>query len=750
MKNSFRILLILALALVMVLSLTACASDCELGKHTFEDVSAQSATCTQDGIIAHKHCTVCDGYFDLSGNKLTKEQTVEPALGHNISEYPAVAPTCTQDGNIKYYNCSVCDKNFTDQAGTIECNAIIVEAIGHVAISSVAEVSATCTTNGTKAYQLCACGAKIIDGKQVSDADLVVEASGHTEQVLQAVAPTCQSTGLTEGKYCSVCEEILVAQTTAPALDHNMNQGVITTPVTSTTDGVRTYSCQRNGCNHTYTEKIDKLGPITEPRYVDIYALNDLHGATSKLAKIGGYLKEKKQQDPNTVLLSSGDMFQETLESNSNYGALVNSCMAEIGFECMAIGNHEFDWGMDKLKALKNQTSVKFLGANIYHWDRNSGWGDFASEIADPYHIVNLENGLKVGIIGVIGSEQITSISANLVQTIGFKYPSEVVPGLSEKLRNEEKCDVVIVSIHNGASDTLADSYLDMSKYADAVFCAHSHQRELMEKNGVPFIQGGDDGRYISNIRLKVGVDGEVSCETKQNIAYSSNWADDATVAQMIKTSNDAVSQMANQKIATVNGSFNSQGEYGLPRIVCQAMAEFAKEQGYEIDMALINQARNSLYGGDVTYTQLFNSLPFDNIVYIAEVSGQELLRQASYGNFWRVSGEPIVSSGTYTIAVIDYVLFHQNSSREYNYFPSAFANGKQPIPLVTKENPILNYRDITKAYLLKLGTVNSADYSNSNAHCNKNNLGQSVTFNDAQAQASLLISGTFASAFGW
>ena len=703
MKNSFRILLTLVLALVMVLSLTACANDCKLGKHTLEDVPAQSATCTQSGNIAHKHCTACDGYFDLSGKAITKEQTIVSALGHDISEHPAVAPTCTQDGNIKYYSCSVCNKNFDDQAGTIECTVIIVEAMGHTNIVSLEGVPATCTTEG-----------------------------------------------LTEGKYCSACDEVIVAQITIPALDHDMNQGVITTPVTSTTDGVRTYSCQRNGCNHTYTEKIDKLGPITEPRYVELFALNDLHGATSKLAKIGGYLKEKKQQDPNTVLLSSGDMFQETLESNSNYGTLVNYCLEEIGFECMAIGNHEFDWGLDKLKALKTQTSIKFLGANIYHWDRNSGWGDFASEIADPYHIVNLENGLKVGIIGLIGSNQITSISANLVQTIGFKYPSEVVPGLSEKLRNEENCDVVVVSIHNGASDTMADSYLDMSKYADAVFCAHSHQRELEEKSGVPFIQGGDDGRYISNVRLKVDVDGEVSCETKQNIAYSSSWADDATVAQMIKTSNDAVSQMANQKIATINGSFNSQGEYGLPRLVCQAMAEFAKEQGYEIDMALTNQARNSLYGGNVTYTQLFNSLPFDNIVYIAEVSGQELLKQANYGNFWRVTEEPITSSGTYTIAVIDYVLFHQNSSRQYNYFSSAFANGKQPIPLVTEENPILNYRDITKAYLLKLGTVNSADYSNSNAHCNKNNLSQSVTFNDAQAQSSMLVSGTLSSAFDW
>ena len=301
MKKSFRLLLTLVLALVMVLSLTACASDCELGKHTFEDVSAQSATCTQDGVIAHKHCTVCDGYFDANGKAITKEQTVVPALGHDISEHPAVAPTCTQDGNVKYWGCSVCDKKFADPDGKIEYSIVVVEATGHVAISSVAEVPATCTTNGTKAHQLCVCGVKIVDGKQVSDADLVIKATGHTEQVLQAVEPTCQSTGLTEGKSCSVCGEILVAQTTVPALahsevddvavpatcttegktagkhctvcgqvtvaqsvvpalGHDMDKGVVTTPATCTMDGVLTYSCQRKGCNHTVNKTIEKLG----------------------------------------------------------------------------------------------------------------------------------------------------------------------------------------------------------------------------------------------------------------------------------------------------------------------------------------------------------------------------------------------------------------------------------------------------------------------------------------------------------
>ena len=178
-------------------------------------------------------------------------------------------------------------------------------------------------------------------------------------------------------------------------------------------------------------------------------------------------------------------------------------------------------------------------------------------------------------------------------------------------------------------------------------------------------------------------------------------------------------------------------------------MAEYAKERGYNVDMALINQARSSLSGGSVTYTDLFHALPFDNIVYIAEVSGRDLLNQADYGNFWRVTDKAITYSGTYTIAVIDYVLFHQNSSREYNYFPSAFQNGRSPIALVTAENPLLNYRDITKAYLQKVKIVNSADFSNSNLHCNVDKLGQSVTFATAQLEIGNLLTSALANAIG-
>lgn len=481
-------------------------------------------------------------------------------------------------------------------------------------------------------------------------------------------------------------------------------------------------------------------------RYVDLYAINDFHGQTDKIARVGGFLKEKKEQDGNTILLSSGDMFQETLESNSNYGSLLNNCMAEIGIECMAIGNHEFDWGLQKLQALSEQTSVKFLGANIYHWSKDSGWGTFASELADPYYIRTLDNGLKVGIIGIIGSSQITSISSNLVSTIGFKYPSEVIPELSQKLREEEKCDVVVVSTHNSAEDTLADKYLDMSQYADAVFCAHSHRKELETQNGVTFIQGGSKGNYVSNVRLAVDKNGKVTTKKAENIKYQTYWTKDQTIAQMVETSNNAIESTANQVIATLSGHFGNGSGYNdrvtheLPRLVSKAIASFAQEQGYDIDLAMVNQTRNDYGGGTITYRELFNSIPFDNVVYIAEVSGKDLLKQTEYKNFWRVTDEPITQNGTYTIAVIDFLLFHQNANREYNYFPSAFENGKTPVALVTEQNPLLNYRDITKAYLLGEQTVYASDFDDSNPHVDYDKISQSVTFADGMERVGLYV----------
>lgn len=86
--------------------------------------------------------------------------------------------------------------------------------------------------------------------------------------------------------------------------------------------------------------------------YLDIYSINDLHGAIEEdeygrgLARIGNFLIEKKTTNPdNTVILVAGDMFQGTAISNLTYGGVVVEALNYIGIDAFTIGNHEFDWG---------------------------------------------------------------------------------------------------------------------------------------------------------------------------------------------------------------------------------------------------------------------------------------------------------------------------------------------------------------------------------------------------------------------
>ncbi|MCH5159580.1 MAG: bifunctional metallophosphatase/5'-nucleotidase [Clostridiales bacterium] len=459
---------------------------------------------------------------------------------------------------------------------------------------------------------------------------------------------------------------------------------------------------------------------------VEFYAINDFHGEWNKMAQVSGYLAEQKAGG-NTVLINSGDMFQGSMESNSNYGALLAECMDDTGFDSFTYGNHEFDWGLDNLRTLAGNSQTPYLGANIYDWNRSTGWGELA-DFAQEYVIKELNNGLKVGIIGVIGKDQITSISSQLVQTIGFKDPAVVVPELSEKLRDELGCDIVVVSAHTGRDTFLDDNSWDITAYADAVFCAHTHRDEKQTKNGVPFIQGGSYGNYVSHVTLTVDGNGNVTCKKSENIAFSSRWPNKYDVGEKIDNSNESIKNEANQVLATLNGGYlNSQT--GVPRLVCHAIAEYAQSKGYDIDLAMVNNARNSLQQGNVTYTALYEAIPFDNIVYVAKVIGADILNEAKYdsNSIWRVSGKKIESNEYYYIAVIDYLLYHQNSNRQYNYFPSAFTSGFDPVPLTKAGVSAYNYRLITRDFLLSLGTVAASNYINVNNNTNKNLLSQTI-----------------------
>jgi hypothetical protein len=155
---------------------------------------AVAPTCTATGLTEGSHCSRCD-------HKVAQESV--PALGHAWGEWIVdVEPTEEEDG-AKHRVCGTCGENETG----------VVPSLGHTHnYSSEVTTAPTCVAEGVKTFT-CRCGDTYTEA---------VASLGHDMVVDKAVAPTCTTTGLTEGSHCSRCDHV-VAQEEVPALGHEFD-----------------------------------------------------------------------------------------------------------------------------------------------------------------------------------------------------------------------------------------------------------------------------------------------------------------------------------------------------------------------------------------------------------------------------------------------------------------------------------------------------------------------------------------------
>lgn len=376
---------------------------------------------------------------------------------------------------------------------------------------------------------------------------------------------------------------------------------------------------------------------------IQILTINDFHGALINsakdpgAAKLGACLLAQKANYPDTTLiLSAGDMFQGTMDSNLLFGATDIRFMNFVGFDAMALGNHEFDWTISKLRERAIQANFPFLAANIID-NRNKKPADFCQQT-----MLIKRAGITIGIIGYDTIETPETTSPANVSGLTFTDPAANVQKLAATLR---ACgaSVIIVLSHMGVDqngDVLTGEAADFAKRVkgiDLIVSGHTHETVNGVVNGIPIVQANCNGRAVGDVIFDYSVKAKKVYYASVNVIGAADiqkMTPDANIAKILDTDLATVSAVKNRVIGVSENTISNSVTYGVAKE--SLMGQFVSDNmriSSKADMAFTNIGglRTSIDKGNITLGAVYAVLPFDNTIVTCDMTGQQIMELLNY-----------------------------------------------------------------------------------------------------------------------
>ncbi|MGH4137816.1 5'-nucleotidase C-terminal domain-containing protein [Clostridium sp.] len=378
----------------------------------------------------------------------------------------------------------------------------------------------------------------------------------------------------------------------------------------------------------------------TSNKVFDIIDITDFHGQlldSSNTKPIGAALakavKDVKTTNPDrTLIIGGGDLYQGTPVSNVLRGVPVQKVLSNMGMEVTALGNHEFDWGLD---IINTETMIganySIVCANMY--DKGKNTRPYA-----PYKIIT-KDGVKIAVIGAILKDAPSIIMPTLVAPFDFKDPATEINAVAKQIKDGNLADIILADVHDGGSSL--NTMVNNLHGVDAVFGGHTHSvADLVNKDAdgkdVPTVIANSTGKgYVD---LKITVDASTKALTfstaGENYKALTTTVDSATDADCKKIVDDASAALLpvfNEKIGT-NSTDLTKNQLGVPYGESQLgnwMADIVKnykESPAEVGMVNNGGIRLSpIPAGNITVGTIFNIMPFDNTICTTTMTGAQL-----------------------------------------------------------------------------------------------------------------------------
>jgi len=408
---------------------------------------------------------------------------------------------------------------------------------------------------------------------------------------------------------------------------------------------------------------------------IDIFSFNDFHGSVDSsasasnpgAARFTAIAKHLMSQSPHSMLLAAGDNYQGSPLSNYFYGEPVSKMMKELGVKYSVIGNHEWDWGVDKFAKLAQDGDITFVTANIFLKGT-----DNRPDFCQPYVIAN-RAGRKIGIIGLTTTLTPELVSGSLSESYDFRGPGEWLKKMVSELRTVQKCDAVIALTHmgsggsgTGVSGEAAGLVKPDNMGFDAIITSHTHQSVSGTVEGVPVIQANYNGRAVGRLSLKFN-DHKLDSVTPNVVSGFTGGSVlpagtvDAGIAAMIAQYDAQVAPIMNEKIGKFGNAQSIGKDAWANKLVFDYIVRKASEPGWRQgpgwqDFVLIQNSggwRSVTPGGpddDVTVGFMWTLMPFDNEIYLFELRGDYLmnfLRRTQVTGTGTLGSSPVITNAS-------------------------------------------------------------------------------------------------------
>lgn len=386
-----------------------------------------------------------------------------------------------------------------------------------------------------------------------------------------------------------------------------------------------------------------------EERKDDIVILftNDVHCAAEDnigYAGLAAYKKEIAEKTPFVTLVDCGDAIQGAYIGTVSDGEIPVRLMNEVGYDFAILGNHEFDYGMDRLSELIGLANAEYLCCNVTY----SGSGKTPLTQTRPYAVVTYGT-TKVGFVGVSTPDSLFTSTPIRFQENGktvYSFCGETDELLFSTVQKTvdacraEGADYVILLAHFGLDEEASVSSRDLARATsgvDAVLDGHSHTEiptEVVQNRNGEDVLIAQTGTKLKNIgQLVISPTGFLS------VGFLSGYEKkDPGTEEVIRSCNADMEEQMKTVVATLDHDMLISDEDGIRMVRSREipigdLVSDAYRFATGADIAFINGGgvRADLRAGEITYSDLINVNPFGNHICSVEVSGQDILDMVEY-----------------------------------------------------------------------------------------------------------------------